>query len=187
MVSIGQRCLWHHCLRWKPAPCEKHCNHWRQKMRFAGRPLGLPLPKRSFWLFLLGVLALNRLAKNKAQQFRRHQHLNIIRWTCSVNFCDVSDLPNSTINWSADKLIFWDHSLNCAQGDRYRVIRHGSDLGFVALEDGRPMPRDQRDESPRSEGSEGLELPLKHAQEVNTGPSGLFENRLALSHPKSIG
>ena len=64
MVSIGQRCLWHHCLRWKPAPCEKHCNHWRQKMRFAGRPSGLPLlPKRSFCLFLLGVLALNRLAR----------------------------------------------------------------------------------------------------------------------------
>lgn len=54
--------------------------------------------------------------------------------------------------------------MNCAQGDRYRVIRHGSDLGFVALEDGRPMPRDQRDENPMSEGSEGLELPLKHAQ-----------------------
>ena len=44
-----------------------------------------------------------------------------------------------------------------SQGDRYRVIRGGSDLGFVALEDGRPMPRVQRDENP----SEGLEeLPL---------------------------
>ena len=85
-------------------------------------------------------------------------HLNILEHYQMNMFCDVSDLPNSTINWSADKLIFWDHSLNCAQGDRYRVIRHGSDLGFVALEDGRPMPRDQRDENPMSEGSEGEDL-----------------------------
>eukprot|EP00435_Cladocopium_sp_Y103_P052806 s615_g16.t1 len=33
------------------------------------------------------------------------------------------------------------------EGDSYRVIRHGSELGFVALKDGRPMPRDEIDES----------------------------------------
>lgn len=132
--------------------------------------LGLPLPKRSFCLFLLGVLALNRL--DKAQQFRRHQHLNIIRWYQMNMFCEFlwclrpSQLHNKLVCRQVNLLGSFGTigCVNCAHGDRYRVIRHGSDLGFVALEDGRPMPRDQRDENPMSEGSEGLELPLKHAQ-----------------------
>ena len=121
MVSIGQRCLWHHCLCWKPALCEKRCNHWRQKMLFAGRPWGLPLlPKRSFCLFFLGVvLALDRL--NKAQQFRRHQHLNILEHYQMHMFCDVSDLPNSSQLHNklvCDRFNFWGHLLNCPMPGR---------------------------------------------------------------------